>query len=70
VTLASADEALARALSAALSGPNLRLYHSTDPRGVEIGGAAKNVLAIACGRHGWARPRRQRRRGADRARLH
>jgi glycerol-3-phosphate dehydrogenase (NAD(P)+) len=49
VTLASADEALARALSAALSGPNLRLYHSTDPRGVEIGGAAKNVLAIACG---------------------
>jgi glycerol-3-phosphate dehydrogenase (NAD(P)+) len=49
VTLASADDALARALSAALSGPNLRLYHSTDPRGVEIGGAAKNVLAIACG---------------------
>ena len=26
-----------------------RLYHSTDVRGVEIGGAAKNVLAIACG---------------------
>jgi glycerol-3-phosphate dehydrogenase (NAD(P)+) len=49
VTLASEDEALARALSAALSGPNLRLYHSTDPRGVEIGGAAKNVLAIGCG---------------------
>jgi len=49
VTLASADAALARALAAALSGPNLRLYHSTDPRGVEIGGAAKNVLAIACG---------------------
>jgi glycerol-3-phosphate dehydrogenase (NAD(P)+) len=49
VTLASADEALARALSAALSGPNLRLYHSTDTRGVEIGGAAKNVLAIAAG---------------------
>ena len=49
VTLASADEALARALAAALSGPNLRLYHATDPRGVEIGGAAKNVLAIACG---------------------
>jgi glycerol-3-phosphate dehydrogenase (NAD(P)+) len=32
-----------------LHGPNLRLYHSTDVRGVEIGGAAKNVLAIACG---------------------
>ena len=27
----------------------MRLYHSTDLRGVEIGGAAKNVLAIACG---------------------
>ena len=31
------------------AGPTLRLYHSTDVRGVEIGGAAKNVLAIACG---------------------
>jgi glycerol-3-phosphate dehydrogenase (NAD(P)+) len=49
VTLASTDEDLARALSAALRGPTLRLYHSTDVRGVEIGGAAKNVLAIACG---------------------
>ena len=49
LTLASADEALARALSEALRGPTLRLYHSTDVRGVEIGGAAKNVLAIACG---------------------
>jgi glycerol-3-phosphate dehydrogenase (NAD(P)+) len=49
VTLASSDEVLARALCEALRGPNLRLYHSTDVRGVEIGGAAKNVLAIACG---------------------
>jgi glycerol-3-phosphate dehydrogenase (NAD(P)+) len=49
VTLASIDESLARALCDALRGPNLRLYHSTDVRGVEIGGAAKNVLAIACG---------------------
>jgi glycerol-3-phosphate dehydrogenase (NAD(P)+) len=49
LTLASADESLARALCEALRGPNLRLYHSTDVRGVEIGGAAKNVLAIACG---------------------
>jgi glycerol-3-phosphate dehydrogenase (NAD(P)+) len=49
LTLASADEGLARALCSALHGPNLRLYHSTDVRGVEIGGAAKNVLAIACG---------------------
>ena len=49
VTLASADEELARALCNALRGPTFRLYHSTDVRGVEIGGAAKNVLAIACG---------------------
>ena len=49
VTLASADEDLARALCEALRGPTLRLYHSIDVRGVEIGGAAKNVLAIACG---------------------
>jgi glycerol-3-phosphate dehydrogenase (NAD(P)+) len=49
VTLASADEGLARSLCRLLHGPNLRLYHSTDVRGVEIGGAAKNVLAIACG---------------------
>ena len=49
MTLASADEELARALCDALRGPTLRLYHSTDVRGVEIGGAAKNVLAIACG---------------------
>jgi glycerol-3-phosphate dehydrogenase (NAD(P)+) len=49
LTLASSDEELARALCDALRGPTLRLYHSTDVRGVEIGGAAKNVLAIACG---------------------
>jgi glycerol-3-phosphate dehydrogenase (NAD(P)+) len=49
VTLAALDEALAVELCRALRGPNLRLYHSTDVRGVEIGGAAKNVLAIACG---------------------
>jgi glycerol-3-phosphate dehydrogenase (NAD(P)+) len=49
VTLAARDEALAADLCRALKGPNLRLYHSTDVRGVEIGGAAKNVLAIACG---------------------
>jgi glycerol-3-phosphate dehydrogenase (NAD(P)+) len=49
VTLASSDEDLARALCEALREPTLRLYHSTDVRGVEIGGAAKNVLAIVCG---------------------
>ena len=49
LTVASDDEELARVLCEALRGPSLRLYHSTDVRGVEIGGAAKNVLAIACG---------------------
>jgi glycerol-3-phosphate dehydrogenase (NAD(P)+) len=49
VTLAAADAALAADLADALQGPALRLYDSDDPRGVEIGGAAKNVLAIACG---------------------
>ncbi|SEO81231.1 glycerol-3-phosphate dehydrogenase (NAD(P)+) [Methylobacterium sp. ap11] len=49
VTLASRDGPLAAALAAALSGPTFRVYHGNDPRGVEIGGAAKNVLAIACG---------------------
>ena len=49
VTLAARDAPLAAALAAALSGPTFRVYHGTDVRGVEIGGAAKNVLAIACG---------------------
>ncbi|WP_445501155.1 NAD(P)H-dependent glycerol-3-phosphate dehydrogenase [Microvirga sp. G4-2] len=49
VTLACRDAALAEDLATALSGPTLRVYHRTDVRGVEIGGAAKNVLAIACG---------------------
>lgn len=49
VTLAANDPALAAALCTLLSGPSFRLYHSDDVRGVEIGGAGKNVLAIACG---------------------
>jgi len=49
VTLAAQDEDLALALATALSSQSFRLYHSTDVRGVEIGGAAKNVLAIAAG---------------------
>jgi glycerol-3-phosphate dehydrogenase (NAD(P)+) len=49
VTLASTDAALAARLAAALSGPSFRVYHAQDVRGVEIGGAAKNVLAIAAG---------------------
>jgi glycerol-3-phosphate dehydrogenase (NAD(P)+) len=49
VTLAAKDEALASALVRALGSPTFRPYHATDIRGVEIGGAAKNVLAIAAG---------------------
>ncbi|QFR33182.1 NAD(P)H-dependent glycerol-3-phosphate dehydrogenase [Ancylobacter sp. TS-1] len=49
VTLAAHDLALAEALAAALGSASFRLYHSDDVRGVEIGGAAKNVLAIAAG---------------------
>ncbi len=49
VTLATADEALAIALVHALGSSTFRPYHATDVRGVEIGGAAKNVLAIAAG---------------------
>jgi glycerol-3-phosphate dehydrogenase (NAD(P)+) len=49
VTLAARDETTAAALARALGAPAFRPYHSTDVRGVEIGGAAKNVLAIAAG---------------------
>jgi len=49
VTLGSADEPTAQALARALGSPTFRPYHTTDVRGVEIGGAAKNVLAIAAG---------------------
>ncbi|TAK46866.1 MAG: NAD(P)-dependent glycerol-3-phosphate dehydrogenase [Xanthobacteraceae bacterium] len=49
VTLAAGDDAMAAALSRALGCTTFRPYHTTDVRGVEIGGAAKNVLAIAAG---------------------
>jgi len=49
VTLAASDDALASQLVRALGSATFRPYHSTDVRGVEIGGAAKNVLAIAAG---------------------
>ena len=49
VTLAAKDEPMAVALVHALGSATFRPYHSTDVRGVEIGGAAKNVLAIAAG---------------------
>lgn len=49
VTLAARDADGAEALATAFAAPWFRLYHSADIRGVEIGGAVKNVLAIACG---------------------
>jgi glycerol-3-phosphate dehydrogenase (NAD(P)+) len=49
VTLAADDPELAAALAHAIGSANFRPYHATDVRGVEIGGAAKNVLAIAAG---------------------
>ena len=49
VTLAASDDELAAALAQAIGSATFRPYHSTDVRGVEIGGAAKNVLAIAAG---------------------
>jgi glycerol-3-phosphate dehydrogenase (NAD(P)+) len=49
ITLACADEAIAAMLTQALGSQTFRPYHTTDVRGVEIGGAAKNVLAIGAG---------------------
>jgi glycerol-3-phosphate dehydrogenase (NAD(P)+) len=46
---ASTDPRLAAAAVEALHGEQLRVYTSTDPVGVEVGGAVKNVLAIATG---------------------
>ena len=47
--LACRDGQIARALAEALRSTSFRPYHSTDIAGVELGGAVKNVLAIACG---------------------
>ena len=49
VTLATAEEALGRALAYALSHSPFRCYWNDDVLGVEIGGAVKNVYAIAAG---------------------
>lgn len=49
LTLACKDAALGRQLIAMLGSPMFRLYQSEDIVGAEIGGAVKNVLAIACG---------------------
>jgi glycerol-3-phosphate dehydrogenase (NAD(P)+) len=49
LVVASADLALAESLQRILSGPALRAYTSDDVIGVELGGALKNVIAIAAG---------------------
>lgn len=49
VTLASPDLAFASALARQLHGTRLRIYASDDLVGVEVGGAVKNVIAIAAG---------------------
>lgn len=49
LTLASTDATFAHQTAAALSGATLRIYSSSDLIGVELGGALKNVMAIAAG---------------------
>jgi glycerol-3-phosphate dehydrogenase (NAD(P)+) len=49
LVLASRDEQFARETAALLHGGRMRVYYSTDVLGVEIGGAVKNVMAIAAG---------------------
>jgi glycerol-3-phosphate dehydrogenase (NAD(P)+) len=49
VTIASADAAFADRMAHALHGPRLRLYANDDIVGAEVGGAVKNVMAIATG---------------------
>jgi glycerol-3-phosphate dehydrogenase (NAD(P)+) len=49
LTLASRDAEFARQTAQALHHARLRIYSSTDVTGVEVGGAVKNVLAIAAG---------------------
>jgi glycerol-3-phosphate dehydrogenase (NAD(P)+) len=49
VTLACADGALGGKLAAACATPSFRVYRSDDVAGAQIGGAVKNVIALACG---------------------
>lgn len=49
LTLACADDDAGKTLQQSLTTPNLRIYRSTDTTGAELGGALKNVIAIACG---------------------
>ena len=49
LVVAAADESVARALQHALTAPAFRLYTNRDVLGVELGGALKNIVAIATG---------------------
>src|SRR5262249_31186405 len=49
LTVASRDAQFAASTAASLNGAPLRIYSSTDVLGVELGGALKNVMAIAAG---------------------
>jgi glycerol-3-phosphate dehydrogenase (NAD(P)+) len=49
VTLAAADREMGERLIARIARPYFRPYYSDDVAGAEVGGAVKNVLAIACG---------------------
>lgn len=49
ITLAAESESLAQAIAVAIARPHFRPYISTDVIGAEIGGAVKNILAIASG---------------------
>lgn len=49
ITLAAHQTELAQGLAQAIARPHFRPYISTDVMGAEIGGAVKNILAIACG---------------------
>lgn len=49
IVISSADQALAACVQAAFSSATLRLYTSSDPIGVELGGSIKNVVAVGAG---------------------
>ena len=49
ITVASTDAAVAERIANALGSASFRPYVSTDPIGVQLGGAIKNVIAIGCG---------------------
>ena len=54
VVVSSENPAVAERVQSAFSGPTFRLYTNSDPVGVEIGAALKNVIAIGAGVcQGW-----------------